>query len=131
MRYYVDTSAAAKLLVEESETVALKTYLNSVAANSGELMASALVETELRRLAVRADLEQEQVSDVLLRCDVLDLPRAAFRTAGVVPGAALRSLDALHLTMALRVGADVLVAYDHRLIAAARLLGMQVSSPGR
>ena len=46
-----------------------------------------------------------------------------------LPGRQLRTWDALHLATALRVGADAVVAYDARLLAAARTLGMSVQSP--
>jgi hypothetical protein len=129
VRHYIETSAAAKLLVAEAETAALKAYLDGLPA-SDERMSSALAETELRRMAVRLELDQALATDVLSRFDLIDLPRSVFREAGILPGPGLRSLDALHLTMALRVAADILIAYDHRLIAAARGLGLTVASPG-
>ena len=130
MRHYLETSAAAKLLVAEPETAALKTHLDGLPP-SDERMSSALTETELRRMAVRLELDQALATDVLSRFDLIDLPRSAFREAGILPGPNLPSLDALHLTMALRVGADVVIAYDHRLVTAARSLGLTVLSPGR
>ena len=44
---------------------------------------------------------------------------------------ALRSLDAIHLATAERLGADLggLITYDDRLAHAARRLGLRVSSP--
>jgi predicted nucleic acid-binding protein len=45
--------------------------------------------------------------------------------------ASLHTLDAIHLASALRVEADELVAYDLRLLEAARGQGMRVVSPGR
>lgn len=129
MRHYLDTSAAAKLLVEESESTPLKEHLDGL-SDDDEVMSGSLLETELRRIAVRLELDQTTVGEVLNRVDLVDLPRAVFRTAGVLPGPSLRSLDALHVAMALRIGADVLVAYDQRLIAAAKSLGLDVVSPG-
>ena len=41
----------------------------------------------------------------------------------------LGSLDAIHLASALLVGAHVVVAYDQRLLAAARDLGFSSSKP--
>lgn len=129
MRHYLETSAAAKLLVAEAETSALKAHLDGLPA-SDERMSSTLTETELRRMAVRLGLDQGLATDVLARFDLVDVPRAAFREAGILPGPHLRSVDALHLTMALRMAADVVIAYDRRLIAAARNLGLTVASPG-
>ncbi|HEY3605519.1 MAG TPA: type II toxin-antitoxin system VapC family toxin [Sporichthyaceae bacterium] len=129
MRHYLETSAAAKLLVAEAETSALKAHLDGLPA-SDERMSSTLTETELRRMAVRLGLDQGLATDVLARFDLVDVPRAAFREAGILPGPHLRSVDALHLTMALRMAADVVIGYDRRLIAAARNLGLTVASPG-
>jgi predicted nucleic acid-binding protein len=125
---YLDTSAAAKLLVDETESVALAAYLDGV-RESDDLLSSALLETELRRLAIRLDLAQSDVTDLLARVDLVDPPRSLFHQAGLLPGAQLRSLDALHLATALSVGADRLIAYDARLLDAARYLGLVAFSP--
>jgi predicted nucleic acid-binding protein len=53
------------------------------------------------------------------------------RQAGLLPGARLRSLDAIHLAAALSLGAEAVLTYDDRLAEAARGLGMTVLSPGR
>lgn len=55
--------------------------------------------------------------------------RSLFHEAGLLPGTHLRSLDALHLATALHVDADTLVAYDTRLLEAARSLGLGTHSP--
>jgi len=124
---YLDTSAAAKLLIDEPESEALVHHLDSL--DPGEVLASsALLETELRRVAVRQDLAQASVSDVLARVALVDPDRSLFHEAGVLPGATLRSLDALHLATAMRLGAAV-VAYDIRLIESATALGLDIVSP--
>ena len=128
MTRYLDASAAAKLLVDEVESEALAAHLDEVGAEQG-LVSSALLETELRRLAVRLGLDQSAVTDLLARLDLVDPPRSLFHEAGLLPGTQLRSLDALHLATALRVDADTLVAYDARLLDAARSLGLGAHSP--
>jgi len=125
---YLDTSAAAKLLVDEAESGALAAYVDEIGAEQ-DLVSSALLETELRRLAVRLGLDQSAVTDLLARLDLVDPPRSLFHEAGLLPGTQLRILDALHLATALRVDADTLVAYDARLLDAARSLGVGVHSP--
>ena len=52
-----------------------------------------------------------------------------FYEAGLLPGRHLRSLDALQLATAVRVDASAVVAYDHRLLEAARSLGLGTMSP--
>jgi predicted nucleic acid-binding protein len=123
----MDTSAAAKLLVDEAESEALAAYLDRT-ADEQELVSSALLETELRRLAMRLQLDQSMVTDLLARVDLVDPPRSLFHEAGLLPGTHLRSLDAIHLATALRVDSETLVAYDARLLDAARFVGLLVHS---
>jgi predicted nucleic acid-binding protein len=52
-----------------------------------------------------------------------------FLEAALLPGPQLRSLDALHLATAIRLDADAVVAYDRRLLEAARSLGVNAVSP--
>lgn len=129
MTAYADTSAAAKLLVDESESAALSAYLDGLVSDGVPLVSSVLLETELRRLAVRHRLNQAAVSDVLDRFDLFEPDRAIFVEAGVLPGAGLRSLDALHIVVAVRLEADVLVTYDVRQAESARLVGLRVAAP--
>jgi len=44
--------------------------------------------------------------------------------------ATIRSLDAIHLASASLLGADLVCAYDERMLAAAEELGFRTSSPG-
>lgn len=129
MIVYLDSSAAAKLLVDEAESPALVAYLDQTLADGGELVAGALLDTELRRLAVRIGLDQTRVTAVLDRFDVVDLDREVFRSAGLLPGPALRSLDALHVAVALRLDVDTFVTYDDRQAVAARSAGLMTSAP--
>ena len=129
MTLYVETSAAAKLLVAEPESHTLSAHLDLLAAEDGAIVSSMLLETELRRLAVRIDLDQARVSDVLDRIDLYEPDRASFIEAGVLPGRYLRSLDALHVAMAIRVAADEMATYDDRHAEAARSVGLAVVAP--
>lgn len=128
MRAYLDTSAAFKLLVDEAETAALERWL--VEARP-ELVAGYLLETELRRAATREEQPQADISLLLERVSLYELPPAVYREAGLLPGAALRSLDALHLAAAIRAEADVVLSYDERLVLSAESLGIAVAQPGR
>ncbi|NYI71916.1 hypothetical protein GGQ54_002476 [Naumannella cuiyingiana] len=122
-RFYLDTSAAAKLLVEEAESASLAAWADGEDRN---LLATHLLETELRRFAARHELPQGDVSAILARVDLHDLPPSIYREAGLLPGHALRSLDALHLAASIRLDVEALVTYDARLAAAAKDLGLQV-----
>lgn len=129
MRHYVDTSAAAKLLVDEPESDALAAFLDRVVADGDAVGSSLLLETELRRLGIRLAIPQEHVTLVLERLDMLIPDGDVFRTAGLLPGTAMRSLDTLHVAAALRWGADGVVTYDERLAGAARAVGLSVATP--
>lgn len=126
---YLDTSAAMKLLVEEPESEALAMYLQ---AGDGQrrLVASWLLHTELHCAANRHpdDVDLESVGIVLDTVSLVDLTRGDLLTAGMLAGR-LRSNDALHLAVALRVGADKLVTYDTQLVAAATAAGVITVQP--
>lgn len=127
MRAYLDTSAAMKLVIIEAESERLKGYLHGL--GDAEIMASALLETELRRAADANGAGQAEATAVLDGVNLVEAPRAVFREAGLLRAPRLRSLDALHLATALRHDAHVLVSYDDRLLGAAALLGLATASP--
>jgi uncharacterized protein len=129
VRYYVDTSAAAKLVVEEVESDALAAFLDQAIEDGDTIGSSLLLETELRRLGIRLSIPQERVTLVLERMVLLVPDGDVFRNAGLLPDAALRSLDALHVAAALRWGADCVVTYDERQATAVRSVGLSVASP--
>lgn len=126
MIVYVETSAAAKLLVEEEASDRLAEHLDQLV---GSLVSGMILETELRRLAVRIDLAQSAVTGLLERFDLLESDRALYRDAGLLAGRHLRSLDALHVAAALRMDADVMISYAPRQITAAETAGLRVLNP--
>lgn len=125
---YLDTSAAVKLLVEEDESADLAHHLDDL---DGEVVAGLLLETELRRFAVRHGISQGRVTEILEAVSLYDMPRSLYHEAGVLPDGRLRSLDALHLAVAVRLEVDVLATYDDRMRQAAEGLGLTVVAPGR
>lgn len=129
MILYIETSAAVRLLVEESASSRLAARLEDAVAQDDAVLSSMLLETELRRLAVRVDLAQTAVTQLLERFDLVETDRSLYREAGLLPGRHLRSLDALHLAAALRAGADVMVTYDQRQASAADAAGLHVLAP--
>ncbi|WP_211331435.1 type II toxin-antitoxin system VapC family toxin [Flaviflexus salsibiostraticola] len=126
MIVYVDTSAMGALLIDQPESEALVHWLDN---SDAYLVSSDLLETELRRLAVREDLDQSDVTRLLEGISLASLDRAAFRSAGVLPLPYLRTLDALHLEAAIRLDAAMLLTYDHRLTQAARAIGLEIVAP--
>lgn len=123
---YLDTSAAMKLLVEEPESAALLAELTS---HQPRLVASWLLHTELRSASVRNPkiVDADAVSAVLDVVDLVDLIRADLVATGShVP---LRSNDAIHLAVAVRLGLDQFITYDQELATAARRAGLAVLAP--
>jgi len=125
---YVDTSALAALLKPEPQSESLERWLDETSAT---LVSSNLLETELRRVAVRDGLSQTDVTALLDGVALAALDRAVFRSAGFLPMELLRTLDALHLEAAIRLDADAMLTYDHRLALAAEAAGLTVIAPGR
>ncbi|ALC99420.1 hypothetical protein AM609_07850 [Actinomyces sp. oral taxon 414] len=128
MRWYLDTSAAIKLLVDERESADLAEYVD---AAQQELVSALLLETELRRAVYRHELlTQEAVSAFLATLTLYDMPPSLYMEAGLIGGPNLRSLDALHVCAALRCGASAILTYDKRMGQAAAAVGLPVISPG-
>ena len=127
---YLDTSAAMKLLVEEPQSAGLERWLQT-SGDDRQLVASWLLHTELHCAANRHpdDLDIESVGIVLDALSLVDLTRGDLLTAGTLPGR-LRSNDAVHLAVALRVGADEMVTYHAELAAAAHTAGIVAVQPG-
>lgn len=70
------------------------------------------------------------VSILLDRVTLHALPRSVYTHAGLLPGRSLRSLDALHITAALRLEVDVALIYDVRMGEAAEANALKVLAPG-
>lgn len=124
---YLDSSAIVKLLTPEPESTALLAYLGADEGSTAGT--SSLAETEVRRSALRRGVSQALVTRALDQLEVLDVDRSLFSEAGLLPGEALRPLDAIHIAVALREDADAFVTYDPRQAAAADACGLRVVSP--
>lgn len=117
-----------KLLVEEAESASLAAYLET--EEGLDVVASWLLHTELHCAANRHpdDIDTAGVGVVLDTITLVDLTRGDLLTAGALPGR-LRSSDAVHLAVALRMGADGIITYDVELAAAATSSGLEVLAP--
>ena len=71
-----------------------------------------------------------EVDRLLASCLLVAVTSELLRSARNLASAAVRTLDAIHLASALRIQADELVAYDRRLLTAARAQGLEVVAPG-
>ncbi len=129
MAFYVDTSALVKLVVAESETAALRAWLEEPGR---DLVACDLVRTELMRAVRRAVPDRVlQAREVLDAVTLVHVTSAVFEDAGRLDPSGLRSLDAIHLAAALDLGDDLdgLITYDDRLADAAVSNGVAVVVP--
>lgn len=130
MAFYLDTSAAVKLVVLERETNALSKWC----AQAGRsLVSTDLTRTELLRTTRRVAPDQlVQARMVLESLTLLSLTSELCERAADLEPEALRSLDALHLAGALALGDELegIVTYDERLADAASAQGIEVVAPG-
>ena len=124
---YLDTSAAMKLVLDESESAILTQTLS---ADPGRrLVASWLLHTEMHCAAGRhpEEISLDAIRGVLDATNLIDLTRGDMIAAGVL--APLRSNDAIHLAVAIRLGVDEIVTYDSELAGAATRAGLNVLAP--
>ena len=125
---YLDASAIVKLAVREPESDALRRHLR----RRRPWVTSALSRCEVfRALLPAGDAAQAAGRRVLATCDLVRINNRVLDLAGQLRPAELRTLDAIHLATAQRMGADLrgLVTYDHRMAAAAEQLGLRVAAP--
>jgi predicted nucleic acid-binding protein len=127
--FYLDTSAAAKLIVVEPGSTALRRWLLS---RDDRLFSSDLLRTELLRVTRRAAPEgMTQARAILESLMLLRLTTGICERAAMLEPDLLRSNDALHLAAALEMGDELegLVSYDQRMSQGASALGIQVVAP--
>ncbi|HLB43763.1 MAG TPA: type II toxin-antitoxin system VapC family toxin [Candidatus Limnocylindrales bacterium] len=125
---YLDASAAAKLVLREQHSTALRAWL----AGRPIRVSSRVIRTELLRAVRRAEpLRLDRARRVLSRLTLLELDEAILDSAVLLDPVELRSLDAIHIETARRLGAELeaLVTYDRRMIDGATRLGLPVASP--
>lgn len=125
---YVDASALVKLVLPEPESQPLLTFL---AKSSRHVTHRIAIVEAVRAVTRREPAAQPRAAEVFTHLDLVDLDAELIDTAAVVEPAGLRTLDAIHLAGAFRMGADLsaVVTYDQRLADAARAAGLRVVSP--
>lgn len=131
MPYYADSSALLKLAVDEQHADVMRQW---AAGLPSALVVSDLGMSECIRAARRLDVRAvDAVRQVVASCELIALPRRVFAAAAALGDPALRTLDALHIAVALELGSDLegLATYDDRMFAAAAALGVRALSPGR
>jgi uncharacterized protein len=128
--YYIDTSAAIKLLVEETNSKAFAAFYD--ADTDAEWVSSALLRIEVIRTVARAKpVLLPDARDLLLAFSYITITDEIVEAAMAEPDRSLRSLDAIHLATARLLGPDLdaVVTYDDRLAKAASEAGLATASP--
>ena len=127
---YLDSAAVVKLVHAESESAALRGWLDERAETGW--ISSVLTEIEsFRALARYAPAAASRLPAVLDQIDLIDLDQHIRMLARTVTPTTVRSLDAIHLGTALRVRPSLIsfVTYDKRLLDAAQAAGLPIDSP--
>jgi hypothetical protein len=139
---YLDSSAILKLVLEESETSALRAWLGERPLSVTSGVAPVEVRRTVRLFAetalTGAPRGQNTASDLNARTEavmsgivVLTIDDAILSRAAALDPPLLRTLDAVHLASALSLEElEAFVTYDHDLGEAAHQAGLVVTSPG-
>jgi uncharacterized protein len=128
---YCDSSALVKLVIDEPESAELEAWLGS--QPEPMLVSSVLARTEVVRAVARTDPHAVHLAvDVLAAVSVVELDASLADDAARLDPAELRSLNALHVAAALRLGPALgsMVSYDERMLDAAQEHGVAVAHPG-
>lgn len=134
MSYYLDTSAAVKLVKKELESDALVAFLQGLTQtpSGGTLVAGDILRTELVAAVLGAGMPISAAMAVLDTVYLVRLTGSLCEAAGSLAGEfGLRSLDALHLAAAVSMRHSIqgVITYDQRCAEAASKLGFVVKTP--
>lgn len=140
---YFDTSALAKWYLNESHSEAVEKYIRKC----GPVGISDLTVVEMRSLLARRRREkeidaamesrvfatfEEDIRQGFLECHPLSVTAAAgaANLISILPDVPLRTLDSLHLAIALEWGAKTLATFDAVMAEAARKMGILLADLG-
>ncbi len=136
MRVYLDSSAVLKRVLDEPDAEACQAALDELADDGAAFVSSTLAWVEVSRaMRVRREAEGprriiELIEIALSGIDEFPISEQVVDIAQRLGPASIRTLDAIHLASASLLGADLVCAYDQRLLEAAEELGFRTLSPG-
>ena len=139
MTAYIDTSALAKWYLNETRSEEFTAWIQA----ESETHISTLTVVEMRCLLARRrrnreiSIEMEHQAFATLQDDIAqgfliqhsvddESVRGALTLLTLLPDHPLRTLDALHLSIARRLGTERLVTADRIMIGAAQVIGLDV-----
>jgi predicted nucleic acid-binding protein len=128
--YYLDTSAAFKLLAAEEHAQAFLAFYRE--HRNDDWISSDLLRIELTRAVARNWRALIPDAQRLLDAfEYIQIDEDVVRSAMVEPDPLLRSFDAIHLATARLLGSELtaLLTYDDRLAAAAKDTGIPTRTP--
>ncbi len=125
---YLDTSAVGRVLLGEPEARAVLHALDAF----DQRVSSRLLRLELRRLALRHS-QLDAADQLLAGIALVPVDEAMLTTAETIAPASVATLEAIHLTTAVRLSSagllDAVMTYDARLADGAREHQLSVLTP--
>lgn len=121
---YLDTSALAKLILDEEESPRIKEFLKS---REVSLVSSQLTEVELMRAVSRSDpARRPKARELLARMFLLPITSSVREAAAELDPPSTRSLDSVHLATALEIRTHLagVMTFDNRMQRAAEELNL-------
>lgn len=125
---YVDTSAIARILLDEPDKPLVEQHLEGFE----QRIASRLLQVELRRVGTKAGV-LDRADQLLTDISLIPLDDQTLTAAATITPFTVATLNAIHLATAVRVAQagelDALMTYDKRLADGAQQHGIMVLSP--
>jgi uncharacterized protein len=109
--HYLDSSVAVRIILAHS-TSAAQWFDSMTGRDDHRVVSSRILRTEITRVLRRENLRVADRDQILDYIDTIPLDHAVLQEAeAIIPH--IRTLDAIHLASALRVGLDDLVIVTH------------------
>lgn len=126
--WYVDSSVLLRAIVDSSR--AASAWFEAVVANGDRLVASRLLEVEVRRVVRTIGGDQDVVTEYLDEFVLIHIPDDLLDEAVAIEQR-LGGADSIHIATALRVGtrAVTVATHDKQMATAAVALGFDVTDP--
>jgi predicted nucleic acid-binding protein len=127
---YFDSSALVKVVLNESESDALGSAIQSYDEQVTSIVGQVEVDRAIRRQLTSEDAARAS-DEIYKSVSIMPLRPLITSIAGSIMPGKLRSLDAIHLAtvIAMKDEIDTVFCYDKRLSEAIEELGVRVEAP--